>query len=296
MVLAPQTIKLLREIINEKSQYRSGPQLVEFFNQLGFSDVYSWGGGFPARKDYTDDRLAKINGTASIDKCIRLVFEPRNYVGKYQDLENLISELNSQLSYDGWLVVRNGADISFRKAGSPNIDQELKKEKANADKNDLTEQDFLLKEYSVDLDQLNLSSQIMDIIHNRIEEIKSGISNNMPLATIILIGSTLEGILLDVALKYPKQFNTANATPKDNTTGKPRSFPDWTLKDFIDVAKEIGLIKEDVKKFSHVVREFRNYIHPYEQMSRSFEPDLNTAKICFQVLKAAICQISLYVS
>lgn len=64
----------------------------------------------------------------------------------------------------------------------------------------------------------------------------------------------------------------------------------------VAVAKEVGLIKEDVKKFSLVVREFRNYIHPYEQMSRAFEPDLNTAKICFQILKAAIYQISLFES
>lgn len=290
MNLAPQSIQLLRDIVNEKSQYRSGPQLVDFFNQLGFSDSY--GRGFPSRKEYTDDRLARINGTASLDKCIRLVFEPRNFVGRYQDLENLISEFNSQLCYDGWLVVRKDAEISFRRAGNPNIDQELKKEKANTDRNELTEQDFLSKEYNIDIKNLNLSTQINDIIQNRLDEIKLGINSNLPLATIILIGSTLEGILLDVALKYPKMFNTSNATPKDNKTGKPRIFPDWTLKDFIDVSREIGILKEDVKKFSHVVREFRNYIHPYEQMSKAFSPDLNTAKICFQVLKAAICQIS----
>lgn len=43
MNLAPQSIQLLRDIVNEKSQYRSGPQLVDFFNQLGFSDSYGRG-------------------------------------------------------------------------------------------------------------------------------------------------------------------------------------------------------------------------------------------------------------
>lgn len=296
MNLAPQSIQLLREIINEKSQYRSGPQLVDFFNQLGFSDVYSWGGGFPSRKDYTYDRLSKINGTPAIDKCLRLVFEPRNYVGRYQDLENLIKEFNAQLCYDGWLVVRKDAEISFRKATNPNIDAEIEKERNETCKKELTEQEFLSIEFNIDIDKLHLSERIIEIIRHRIDEIKLGIGANLPLATIILIGSTLEGILLDVALKYPHKFNTAKSTPMDNKTGKPRNFPDWTLKDFIDVAKEVGLIKEDVKKFSHVIREFRNYIHPYEQMSRSFEPDLNTAKICFQVLKAAIYQISLFES
>jgi hypothetical protein len=40
------------------------------------------------------------------------------------------------------------------------------------------------------------------------------------------------------------------------------------------------------------MREFRNYIHPYEQMKEKFEPDMHSAKICFQVLTAAIENLS----
>lgn len=61
-----------------------------------------------------------------------------------------------------------------------------------------------------------------------------------------------------------------------------------------DVAYEIGMFKPDVKKFSHDVRDFRNYIHPYQQMTERFEPDKHTAVICFQVLKAAIFQLGKY--
>ena len=63
---------------------------------------------------------------------------------------------------------------------------------------------------------------------------------------------------------------------------------------YLDVSFELGYIKEDVKQFSHVLRNFRNYIHPFEQMSQNFIPDIHTAEICFQVLKAAIYQIGLY--
>jgi hypothetical protein len=48
----------------------------------------------------------------------------------------------------------------------------------------------------------------------------------------------------------------------------------------------------DVKKFSHALRDFRNYIHPYEQMASRFNPDAHTAQICFQVLRAAISALS----
>jgi hypothetical protein len=91
--------------------------------------------------------------------------------------------------------------------------------------------------------------------------------------------------------KIPQQFNQAKAAPK-NTEDKVRQFHEWTLNDFINVAYELGLLKEDVKKFSHSLREFRNYIHPFQQVSSKFNPDEHTAKISWQVLKAAIFQLA----
>ncbi|WP_294535684.1 hypothetical protein [uncultured Rhodoblastus sp.] len=55
---------------------------------------------------------------------------------------------------------------------------------------------------------------------------------------------------------------------------------------------EGGLLKRDVKKFSHGLRDFRNYIHPYEQMVSGFSPDEHTAKVCFKVLKAALASVA----
>lgn len=54
---------------------------------------------------------------------------------------------------------------------------------------------------------------------------------------------------------------------------------------------EVVFLKEDVKKFSHTLRDFRNYIHPYQQMSIGFQPNEHTARICFQVLKTVLYQI-----
>jgi hypothetical protein len=74
--------------------------------------------------------------------------------------------------------------------------------------------------------------------------------------------------------------------------GKVKQFQDWTLSDFIDVARDLNLVREDVKKFSHALRDFRNYIHPYQQMSSGFNPDEHTARICWHVLQVAITQLS----
>ena len=71
-----------------------------------------------------------------------------------------------------------------------------------------------------------------------------------------------------------------------------KAFQYWTLAEFIDVAHDIGFLNLDVKKFSHGLRDFRNYIHPYAQLASQFMPDEHTAKVCFQVLKAALADVA----
>ena len=73
----------------------------------------------------------------------------------------------------------------------------------------------------------------------------------------------LEGILLGIASKNSKEFNQSPVGTKDQSD-KVKHFRDWTLSNFIDVAHSLGLLEENVKRFGHELRNFRNYIHPYE--------------------------------
>ena len=128
-------------------------------------------------------------------------------------------------------------------------------------------------------------------IQQRISEIESCLfKGSAPLAAVFLSGSTLEGLLLKTATKKPEAFNKAEAAPK-HRDGKVKQFHDWALNDLINVAFEAGMIGLDVKKYSHVLRDFRNYIHPYEQARSQFSPDIHTAKISWQVLQAAIANL-----
>lgn len=47
----------------------------------------------------------------------------------------------------------------------------------------------------------------------------------------------------------------------------------------------------DVKKFSHELRDFRNYIHPFHQRAQGFTPTEHTVDICWQVFRAAFAQL-----
>lgn len=282
MIINKKTIEKLRGIINEESEYRSGPKLVEFFNTLGSNDSY--GQGFPSRWAYTDEKLAKINGTPELDKCIKAVFSPINFIGRYEILDKLIADFNAFLAFDNWQVIRKNTDITFQKGEKVTIPETPKIDV-------VTEDNFLNQEFKgISLDQLGLDGRLTEVINSRFDEIKSCLQNKAPLSVIFLAGSSLEGILLGIASEYPKAFNTAKTAPQKD--GKVKMFYDWSLANLIDTAHELGILKEDVRKFSHALRDFRNYIHPLQQVGSGFHPDEHTARICWQVLKAAIHQLS----
>lgn len=74
MILSENTLKELRDMINEKTTYRSGPALVCLFNKYGFHDTYGYGGGFPSRWIYTDDKLKRLMGLLNWIKLSRMFF------------------------------------------------------------------------------------------------------------------------------------------------------------------------------------------------------------------------------
>lgn len=155
-----------------------------------------------------------------------------------------------------------------------------------------SESDFLTKDFGeITVGNLKIEPALIPILESRIKEACIGLKNGLSLSVIFLCGSILEGILLAVATQNPEKFNQATASPKDKQ-GKVKPFHDWTLSNYIDVSCEIELLDLDVKKFSHALRDFRNYIHPYQQMVSNFNPDKHTAEMCMQVLKAAIADIS----
>lgn len=289
MQLNERTLQKLREIINSDDNeihYRSGPMLVKLFNSLGYNDVYA--SGFPSRKDYTDKKLMGINNTPKLDECIKKVFSVENYVDDIEELDHRISDFNKYLKFNKWQIVRDNATIILKQ-----IDKVVVPD-STENKVTSTEESFLRLTFDVNVRALKLDSEICNVIEQRLHEIESCINNGAPLASIFLIGSTLEGILSGIMSTFPKQFNQAQSAPKNSSTGKTKPFQEWTLNNMIDASAEIGILKQDVKKFSHVVREFRNYIHPYQQLVSHFSPDKHTAMICLQVLKAAIHEISEY--
>ena len=171
--------------------------------------------------------------------------------------------------------------IVGRLTGSPVVRHPAKKEN-----------EFLDREFNIpNIQKLPIDSQVAPIVEARLNEARVALGAGAFLSVIFLCGSVLEAVLLGAAQQAPATFNQAKATPT-TASGSPKRFPEWSLAQLINVACEVGVLKLDIKKFSHGLRDFRNYIHPYQQLVSGFTPDEHTAKVCFQVLKAALASLA----
>lgn len=155
-----------------------------------------------------------------------------------------------------------------------------------------SEEELLKRDFGqVSIKRIPSIGSLQRVLEARLAEANKCSRVDSPLAVIFLCGSVLEGLLLGVAIANPQKYNQAPSAPTDKA-GSVKQFQNWTLAQLIDVSCELGYLKLDVMKFSHGLRDFRNYIHPYQQMSAGFDPDKHTAAICLQVLKAAIASLS----
>jgi hypothetical protein len=210
---------------------------------------------------------------------LRLV-DLREYGGNKEKLGLALRSISGILAMENLSVGFAGATPELRRASGIELDEhELAKDPSAPD-----EAAFLEQRFSEDLriDELAFDSVITGFLQARVDEVQACPRDKVSLGTIILLGSTLEGLLLAVGLQHPQAFMSSSAAPKDRS-GKTKQLHEWTLSELINVARELDLLDVDVGKFSHVLRDFRNYIHPYQQMSEGFSPDQHTVDICWQV-------------
>lgn len=205
--------------------------------------------------------------------------EPNALVGK------ILSEMLKVLDYASDTIQSNKAYQACQKTTNRLLGK--KAQLINSEEN------FLEKDFgSIYFEKLPIEAAMIPIMKSRYKELCSCLkTNSAPLSVIFLCGSMLEGILLGLALKNATDFAKTQCAPRDKQD-KVLPLQTWKLASLIDAACQLQLLGQDVKKFSHALRDFRNYIHPYEQMSSQFNPDQHTAKICMQVLKAAIANLS----
>lgn len=117
MKVSDYTIEFLGNLIAgdiDGAPYRSGPQLVKFFNGFGGRDVYPSGGGFPTRRIYAQDKLRELNVQAVMKQVITTVLDPRPFLKHQLDVELMVGVVNDNLKHDGYEVVKDGLTYKVR--------------------------------------------------------------------------------------------------------------------------------------------------------------------------------------
>lgn len=256
----------------------SNPSFQQFILNVCEIDIYE--SKYAVYGDSKAKRL-RVFWQIESDKTVgRLTNEMLAYLKTNRKINNLEISKNEAVIFNDCLRIANRL-----RGVSDKINQN--------DTSETTEDDFLKRDYkNISIEKLDIDSSVLEILKERLIEIHKSLKSESSLSVVILSGSVLEGILLGMALKNMKEFNQSPSSPKNKETSKVLPFQDWTLSNLIDVAYSIGLLGLDVKNFSHSLRDFRNYIHPFQQMSSGFSPDIDTAKISWQVLQAAISDLT----
>lgn len=254
--------------------------------------IFDMGGGYVL--DFSNPRFADFVKTAiGIDPYDKYAPASKAVLLRtiwHQEPMLVVAKLNLEL-LEHWRV---GKLIAAQepKSSEMALHDELKAQfSALTDTADPASTEFLAKDFSqVDLTALPRELTSQQIVEARLAEIERCLEAKAPLAVIFLVGSTLEGLLMEFALAHAATFAGSAVAPR--ARGVPKPVQDWKLAELIAVARELGILGEDVSRHADHVRNFRNYIHPRQQLREAFEPRLETARIAQQVLRAALVDLN----
>lgn len=130
------------------------------------------------------------------------------------------------------------------------------------------------------------------ILERRWEEVQKCTWSKANLAATVMMGGLLESLLLARVNGSPNKQGvfTAKTAPRDKT-GKTLTLPDWKLVHMVDVAHELGWISKSAKDVGHVLRDFRNYIHPHKEHTDGVTISGDDASMFWEVTKAISRQV-----
>jgi hypothetical protein len=135
--------------------------------------------------------------------------------------------------------------------------------------------------------------KMQDILVRRWGECVTCLRAPAPMAATVMMGGLLEGLLLARINREANQqpIFTARGAPKDRKTGNPLPLKDWALKNYIDVAHELGWISESAKDVGVVLRDYRNYIHPQKELSHGIILKSDDAIVLWEIAKSVSKQL-----
>ena len=135
-----------------------------------------------------------------------------------------------------------------------------------------------------DLDLLVRDPALLQILQSRLAEVQIAYQGQAYLAAVILLGSILEGILIEVVDRHLVAARVVPGAPNGPLSG-------WSLRDLIQVVHELGWVKKTYRDYSDYLREYRNLVHPRQQKKLGLFPDAPTCQIAQIVVGAVVDEL-----
>lgn len=122
------------------------------------------------------------------------------------------------------------------------------------------------------------NSDLRAIIERDYSEIQRAYIAQCWKSVIILCGGAIEAILTDLLESDETGAKASKSAPKEPDITR------WDLSQLIGVAVELKLVSTAVEKLSHSLREYRNLVHPGNELRNKLRFDAEEAKIAIEVL------------
>jgi hypothetical protein len=135
-------------------------------------------------------------------------------------------------------------------------------------------------------------AQMQAILTRRWNEVQLCTNATAYLAATVMMGGLLESLLLARINASPNKAAVFKAKhAPTNRGGTTFALSDWKLVHMVEVAYELGWITKSAKDIGHVLRDFRNYIHPHKEHTDGIQISADDAGMFWEVTKSISRQV-----
>jgi hypothetical protein len=262
-VLDVRTVDRLAELICDMGgpHQRSVRQLQRFLEGADWEAPYH---GQRGRVPWLADTIRLRNDDLdAIMALLRRVIDPREYEGGTAEAEALVGPLNEVLAADGFVVgLDGGRPFARSDAGTAGL-ASIERVAAALSSPELRAR----------IRNLVSDPMLADVLVSRLDEVDAARSHGAYVLAIVGTGSLIEGLLDDVMRLRDPETRNAKETNLDTLLRR---------------AHGCGWIQPDAFEFSDIVRQYRNFVHPREQLRKKIVPDEDTVLLCWQPVLAVI--------
>jgi len=251
--------------------YRRAKDLVAFFRRAGWAVTDDFDGN--TRRAWMTSLLREHRVTRIL---LRLV-DRREYSGDEDTADEVRQYLNRVLAAENM-------HVAYGDDRRPQLRDGLEPAP------ELGEDDLRSKKLLYSLGDVVTDQKLLPLLTQRIDEFSACKANGFHLAAMILMGSLMEGLLLDAAESRPIPDEIwEERAAKEKRVRKPEESRNWTLYSLTHVAYRLNWIDLDAYKIVEALRYFRNLVHANEQRNVIGDvPDADTIDMYWPAVIGAI--------